>query len=188
MALDLDAVAAHDPDPVEDEHRDAAVLVGVVERGRPHLLFTRRADHLGEHPGQMSFPGGAREPEDTDIVGTAIRETGEEIGAHPEEITVIGRLDDIRTVSRYAVTPVVGRLVDREYHPDEREVAGIAVLPVEPFFDPANYEVEVRSHPAEGERPVHYFHVAGYTIWGATARVLVALFEVAADWRPPSAR
>ncbi|MFB6218702.1 MAG: CoA pyrophosphatase, partial [Halobacteriaceae archaeon] len=150
------------------------------------LLFTRRAEHLGEHPGQMRFPGGAREPDDGDIVDTAIRETGEEIGAGPEEIAVVGRLDDIQTVSEYAVTPVVGRIADREYVPDEREVAEIAVLPVAPFLDAANHEVETRSHPVRGEVPVHYFHVRGYTVWGATARILRNLFEVAADWRPPA--
>jgi 8-oxo-dGTP pyrophosphatase MutT (NUDIX family) len=183
MNLELSPVADHDPREVTDEHRDAAVLVGVV--GGDRLLFTRRSEDLGQHPGQMSFPGGAREPEDTDIVGTAVRETGEEIGAHPEEITVVGRLDDIRTVSEYAVTPVVGHLVDREYTPDEREVAEIAVLPVAPFLDPGNCEVETRTHPATGQIAVHYFHVDGFTVWGATARILVQFFEMVADWRAP---
>jgi 8-oxo-dGTP pyrophosphatase MutT (NUDIX family) len=184
MRLDLERVREHDHDTVGDEQA-AAVLVGVIDRGEQCLLFTRRAEHLGEHPGQMSFPGGAREPEDSDIVGTAVRETGEEIGAHPEEITVVGRLDDIHTVSRYAVTPVVGHLLDREYVPDEREVAEIAVLPIAPFLEGGNYEVETRTHPAYGETVVHHFHVGEYTVWGATARILVQLFEVTAGWRPP---
>lgn len=184
--MDLGRIAAHDPVAVTDAERDAAVLVPVVERADgPALLFTKRASHLGEHPGQMSFPGGGREPSDLDLTVTALREAEEEIGLRSEEARVVGRLDDIHTVSRYSITPVVARVPDRAYDPDEREVAEIAVLSVAALTDPANYELERREHPEFGELDVHFFRVAGYTVWGATGRILAQFLDLAADWTPP---
>ena len=184
--MELGRVTDHVPREVTDEERDAAVLAPVVVREDSYfLLFTKRADHLGEHAGQMSFPGGGREPSDADLQATALREAEEEIGLRPDEADVVGRLDDIRTTSRYAVTPYVAEIPDREYVPDEREVAEIAVLPVAGFLNPDNYESERREHPQYGEAVVHFFHVGGYTVWGATARILVQLLELTTDWRAP---
>jgi 8-oxo-dGTP pyrophosphatase MutT (NUDIX family) len=184
--MELGRVAEHVPREITDEEHDAAVLAAVVEReGDHYLLFTKRADHLGEHAGQMSFPGGGREPSDDSLQATALREAEEEIGLRPDEADVVGRLDDIRTTSKYAVTPYVARIPDREYTPDEREVAEIAVLPVSGLLDADNYEVERREHPRYGEAIVHFFHVDGYTVWGATARILVQLLELTTEWRAP---
>ncbi|PSP94422.1 coenzyme A pyrophosphatase [Halobacteriales archaeon QS_1_68_44] len=184
--MDPQRVAEHDPVEVTDEEREAAVLAPVVTRADgAGLLFTKRADHLGEHPGQMSFPGGGREPSDAGLEATAKREGREEIGLRPPEVDVIGRLDDIRTITNYAVRPFVARIPDREYTPDEREVAEIAVLPVSALTDHDNYESERRDHPHYGEIRVHFFRVDGYTVWGATARMLVQLLELTTDWEMP---
>jgi 8-oxo-dGTP pyrophosphatase MutT (NUDIX family) len=148
-------------------------------------LFTKRADHLGEHAGQMSFPGGGREPSDESLETTALREANEEIGLRPAEVELFGRLDDIETVTDYSVRPFVARVPDREYTPDEREVAEIAVLSVADLTDLANYESEQRDHPHYGEIRIHFFHVDGYTVWGATGRMLVQLLELTTDWRMP---
>jgi 8-oxo-dGTP pyrophosphatase MutT (NUDIX family) len=159
----------------------------VIDRdGGPHLLFTKRADHLGEHPGQMSFPGGGREPSDEDLLATAKREANEEIGLRPEEVDVVGQLDDLPTVTRYRIRPFVSQIPDRAYEPDEREVAEIAVLPVAGLTDLDNYESERREHPDYGDVRVHFFHVGGYTVWGATARIVVQLLELTTDWRAPA--
>lgn len=155
------------------------------ERESPHLILTKRAEHLGEHPGQMSFPGGGREPVDESIRETALREANEEIGLRASETAVIGRLDDIRTVTEYAVSPFVARVPDRRFERNDAEVAEIVAVPVSAFVDPANYEYEHRSHPHYGEIVVHYFHVGGYTVWGATARILVQFLALSMDWRPP---
>ncbi len=184
--MELGRVADYKPRSVTDEQRDAAVLVPVVEREDGfYLLFTKRADHLGEHPGQMSFPGGGREPQDDDLWATALREANEEIGLRAEEVEHVGRLDDIRTVTNYAVTPFVARIPDREYVPDEREVAEITLLPVSEMTDPENYENEHRDHPHYGDIVIHFFHVDGYTVWGATGRIVVQFFELVTDWRAP---
>lgn len=184
--MNLGGVTGRTPQRVTDEERDAAVLVPVVQRADgPALLFTKRADHLGEHPGQMSFPGGGREPRDDDLRATAVREANEEIGLRPDEVDIVGRLDDIRTVTSYAVAPFVARIPDREYTPDEREVAEIVALPVAELIDESNYESERREHPRYGEAIVHFFHVDGYTVWGATAQILVQLLELTTDWQRP---
>ncbi len=184
--MNLDPVIAHDPAEIDDQPFDAAVLAPVLEReGEEWLLFTKRADDLGEHPGQMSFPGGGRDPGDETILDTALREANEEIGLEAAEVELVGQLDDIRTVTEYAVTPFVGRVPDRVYSPDEREVAEIVALPLSGFLEAENYEIERRSHPYYGDIVIHYFHVDGYTVWGATGRILVQLLELTTAFRAP---
>jgi len=186
LDLDLDRLRGNRATAIDDERHDAGVVIPVVERPDGHyLVFTKRSDDLEEHPGQMSFPGGGREPEDGDIQATALREANEEIGLHPNEATVVGRLDDIRTITEYAVTPIVARVPDREYRPDEYEVAEVVVLPVAALVDPDNYANERRDHPHYGEIVIHYFHVDGYTVWGATGRIVVQLLEMTTDWCAP---
>lgn len=186
--MDLSGVREYEAVTITDEEREAAVLVPMIERpAGPHVLFTKRADHLGEHPGQMSFPGGGRELGDEDLTATVLREANEEIGLDPDETEIVGRLDDIRTVTRYAVRPFVTQVPDREYVPDEREVAEIAVLPIAGFIDRRNYESERRDHPVYGDIQLHFFRVGGYTVWGATARILVQLLDLVTDWEMPPA-
>jgi 8-oxo-dGTP pyrophosphatase MutT (NUDIX family) len=185
--LDMEAIADWTPRRVDGETDRAAILIPVVERSEtPALLFTKRADHLGEHPGQMSFPGGGRELRDTDLEATALRECHEEIGLRSEEVSLVGRLDDIQTITDYAVTPFVGRIPDRPYEPDHTEVAEVVTLPLEGLLEPTNYEAETRSHPHVGEVTVPYFHTEGYTVWGATARILIQFLKLSLGWAPPA--
>ncbi|MEM4781257.1 MAG: CoA pyrophosphatase [Halalkalicoccus sp.] len=184
--MDLSRVAGREPRRVTGDHREAAVLVPVVERaGEAHLLVTKRAADLSDHPGQMSFPGGGRETVDEDIYATALREAREEIGLREHEVEFVGQLDDIRTVTDFSITPFVVRIPDRVYEPDDREVAEIAILPIAGFTDESNHELEHREHPYYGEIVIHYFHVGGYTVWGATGRIVVQFLELATDWRAP---
>ncbi|MFB6207027.1 MAG: CoA pyrophosphatase [Haloglomus sp.] len=197
--MDLSRVAEHDPVAVTDEEREAGVLVAVVDPENeawlddhetspedPHLLFIKRQDDLGEHAGQMSFPGGGREDVDHGLEGTALREANEEVGVDSARADVVGRLDDIRTVTRYAVRPFVARVPNDDYRPrDTREVAEVATLAVDDLTDRSNYDSERRDHPHYGDIRLHYFRVDGYTVWGATARMLVQFLELATDWEMP---
>ncbi|MEF8777335.1 MAG: CoA pyrophosphatase [Natronomonas sp.] len=185
--MDWKRVMDHEPTRDVDGDRKAAVLVPVITRpDGDYLLFTKRADHLGEHPGQMSFPGGGYEPEDEGLAETAKREAFEEVGLERENAEIVGQLDDIPTVTNYLVRPFVAKIPDREYVPDEREVAEIAVLSLSSLTDLDNYESERRDHPYYGDVRIHYFRVDGYTVWGATGRILVQFLELATDWTMPS--
>ena len=183
--MDLSGVDRHEPTGVTDQEREAAVVVPVVEDPDPQLLFTKRADHLPDHPGQMSFPGGGREPADANLWETALRESGEEVGLDRAEVDRAGRLDDIRTVTRYSVRPFVARIPDRTYEPCDEEVAEIAVLALSDLIDLDNYDSERRDHPYYGEIRLHFFRVAGYTVWGATACILAQFLELATNWEVP---
>ena len=184
--MNWERVAAYEATEEIVGKREAAVLVPVISRADgEHLVFTKRADHLGEHPGQMSCPGGGREPADADLRETATREACEEIGLRPEETEIVGQLDDIPTVTDYSVRPYVARVPDREYTPDEREVAEIAVLALDDLTDLSNYESERRDHPLRGSVRIHFFRVDGFTVWGATGRMLVQFLEIATGWRMP---
>ncbi len=184
--MDFQRVTAHEPATVTDQPQEAAVIVPVITaRSEPAMLFTKRAEHLSDHPGQMSFPGGGREPDDESLEQTAKREAYEEVGLHPEEISMVGRLDDIRTITHYSVRPFVAEIPDRGYEPKDGEVAEIVMLPIVELTDLDNYESERRDHPHEGDIRLHYFHVNGYTVWGATANIFVQFLEFTTDWEIP---
>jgi len=184
--MNLDWVRQFEPSAVTDEERESAVVVPIAHRdGQPHLLFTKRAEHLPNHPGQMSFPGGKREPEDDSLEETATREANEEIGLRAEEMEFVGRLDDIRTITRFSVRPFVAEIPDRTYVPCDDEVAEVAVLSLDAITDLENYHSERRDHPHYGDIRLHYFYVDGYTVWGATARMLVQFLDLATDWEMP---
>jgi len=183
--MDLSGIRRHTPTTIA-ARREAAVLAPVVERdGDAHLLFTKRAAHLGRHPGQMSFPGGGREPRDASLTETALREANEEIGLRPDEVDVLGRIDDVTTTSAYAITPFVGVVPDREYAPDESEVAEVILVSVDALTDPDNYESAQRRDPARGTYRLHFFHIDGYTVWGATGGMVVQLLERTTSWQMP---
>ena len=186
LGMDLSGVTRHTPSRLGDHEQEAGVLAPIItDSDATAILFTKRADHLGDHPGQMSFPGGSREPRDPDLEATALREATEEIGLRSEAADVIGALDDIETVTRYIVRPFVARIPAQRYVPDEDEVAEIIRLPVAALTDRENYESEYREHPNYGPIRVHYFTVNGYTVWGATGRMLAQLLELTTEWTVP---
>lgn len=182
----LEAIGERTAASPPDELTPAAVLIPVIrDREPPELLFTRRNPELDTHPGQMSFPGGRTEPQDGTLLETALREAEEEISLDPADADLYGRLDPIRTVTGFGVTPFVGAVPPGPYRPEPAEVAEIVTVPVPTLLDPDNFEAERREHPEHGPVTVHYFHVDGYTVWGATGRILVQLLRLTADWDPP---
>lgn len=155
---------------------EAAVLVGLVPRGDgTHVLLTRRTAGMRQHGGQVSFPGGRVEAADHDVVATAVRETGEEVGLAPRQITPLGLLDPLLTVTGFRIVPVVA-LVDPGYvaRPDPDEVAEVFEVPLSFLLDPVNLSsqrLDYRGLPRE----VLEFRYPAQRIWGATASILLNL-------------
>lgn len=158
--------------------RDAAVLVPLVDREEPTVIFTQRTANLTAHAGQISFPGGRMEPTDSSPEDTALRETEEEIGLTRSRIEILGRLDTYLTRTGFRVTPVVG-LVRPPFTltPDPTEVAEVFEVPLSFILHPENPQ----QHSREFLGKERYFYVFPYEqryIWGATAGMLVNLRDV----------
>lgn len=156
----------------------AAVLVPLVAHDRGvAVLLTRRTEHLADHPGQVAFPGGRHEPGDADPAATALRETEEEIGLRRGRIEVLGGLAPLDTATGFVVTPVIGLVAPPlSLSPDPAEVAEAFEVPLTFLLDPASRRIERRRRRGRAYRGVA-FDYGGRTIWGATARMVVALAE-----------
>ncbi|WP_348944707.1 CoA pyrophosphatase [Chitinibacter sp. FCG-7] len=156
--------------------RQASVLIGLVMHAdQVNVLFTQRADHLSTHAGQVSFPGGAIEADDADVIAAALRETQEEVGIPPDWIKPLQRLGEYHTISGYCVTPVLATIrPGYPLDPDANEVADVFELPLSVVLDPSRYERRwVERHGVRGK--THFLDYAGRTIWGATAGMLLQL-------------
>lgn len=172
----------HDLNPgmdVPKDPRQAAVLVPIVERdGQLTVILTRRSDDLPVHKGQISFPGGRVEDDDSNHIETALRESEEEIGLHRGEVEVVGRLDTYVTRTGFSVTPVIGFVrPPLDLTPCPIEVAEIFEVPLGFVLDRANQE----RHSREWQGKTRHFFVLPYKhyyIWGATAGMLVNLSDV----------
>jgi 8-oxo-dGTP pyrophosphatase MutT (NUDIX family) len=177
------AVSASEPHapaarPV-DGRPPSAVLVPLYEHeGETHIVLTRRSWQLRSHRGEISFPGGRMDPDDPDLVRTALREAHEEIALDPSEVEIVGELDRLTTVSSPSlIVPVVGRLPSRPVLiPAEREVDAVLHLALRELLDPDIYREEI--WPLRPALPVLFFELERDTLWGATARMLRNLLEL----------
>lgn len=168
---------------VERDPTPAAVLVPLVQRPDGlNVLLTRRTDHLRDHAGQVSFPGGRSEPEDHGPAGTALRETEEEVGLAPRHVQVIGQMPTYTTVTSYVVTPVVALVQPPfELKLDTFEVAEAFEVPLAFLMNPAHHQRHRFSYEG-GERqflsmPWHGPLGNEYFIWGATAAMIRNLYR-----------
>lgn len=161
-----------------DGYHSAGVLVPIIlGTDIPHLLFTKRTELVETHKGQVSFPGGVMDPDDGDIVHTALREAWEEIGIPSSAIHVAGLLDDLPTPTGFVITPVVGILEKLPaLSPNAAEVAEVFQVPLSFFLDPRNGRSEVREFLGK-QRDVWYFQSGSHTIWGATAMIVQLLLK-----------
>ncbi|WP_371193242.1 CoA pyrophosphatase [Glaciecola sp. SC05] len=167
-------------EPFPNAKRPAAVLICLnpTENGL-NVIFTTRATHLKHHGGQISFPGGKAEDDDMGVIHTAFREAEEEIGLAPEQLKVIGQLPPYRTISGFAVTPIVAKHISGVKIPDDltidaNEVGDVFQVPLSFLMDKKNYFIH---HVNRGELnfPVYYITYNDYTIWGATAGMIAHL-------------
>lgn len=153
----------------------AAVLVPVVLGEQPSVLLTKRTSHLAKHAGQISFPGGRIDPEDTGPEAAALREAHEEIGLDPGSVELLGRLTDHVTGTGYRITPVLAVLPPAlTYQLSPQEVEAIFELPMRVVMDP-DAPRRQRQHVGGVWRDYWVWPHPEHFIWGATAAILVQL-------------
>ncbi len=179
----LRRVQSHSPRLLETERAfpEAAVLMPVTRSEEPELVLTLRASGLSTHGGEVAFPGGRRDPEDLDLMHTALREADEEIGLPPGLVEVIGPLSTLVSRHGIKVTPYVGFVPDFvEYRPNDAEIAAVFSVPLQ-FF---------RQDPRETTHRIDYLGQSWYVpsyrfgefkIWGLTAIMVVELVNLVFD-------
>ena len=177
------------PVPVASPRQSAVLAPLYLGEDGPAVVLTRRAAHLRNHRGEVSFPGGRQEDHDVDLVATALREAHEEIRLAPETVEVVGRLDRLGTfVSQSMIHPFVGLLPGRPHDlvADPGEVEHILHVPLADLLDPDAFHEEIWRFPDGNDRALVFFEVVGDTIWGATARMLRQLLSAALGLDPRS--
>lgn len=171
----LASVAHQAPAVPSGTPRVAAVLAPLyVRHGLPHLLFTRRTTTLSAHRGEISFPGGSRDPGDASLTQTALRECFEELRLDPASVDVLGPLPPLyAAVSNFAVSPFAGWLPDGlpPLVPNPAEVDEIIEAPLVALADPAIYHEEVWQRSGIAHT-IHFYDFGPYRIWGLTGRIL----------------
>ncbi len=159
--------------------KPAAVLVPLIDRpDELTVLFTQRTSHLAHHAGQVSFPGGHIEPDDSGPAETALRETEEEVGIERRHVDLVGHLDTYVTRTGFVVAPIVG-VVSPPFtlRPDPHEVAEVFEVPLGFLLDRQNHH----RCSAEFEGVSRHFWAmpyGGYYIWGATAGMVVNMCDI----------
>jgi 8-oxo-dGTP pyrophosphatase MutT (NUDIX family) len=151
---------------------DAAVLIPIIRLdSEPHFLLTLRTEEVQTHKGQISFPGGMRE-EDESLEETALRETFEEVGIDRSRIEIVGKFHDYLSSNGYRVTPFAG-FIEEPFTTtlQNREVAEVLMVPFRVFTDPGKLRVERRLHLGQMV-DVFFFSYGAYEIWGLTARII----------------
>ncbi|MBV9347265.1 MAG: CoA pyrophosphatase [Pseudolabrys sp.] len=173
----------HDADPVMAKIaavrpiRPAAVLVAVIERDEPMVLLTQRSQHLPDHPGQISFPGGKIDAGDDSAAVAALREAEEEIGLAREMVEPLGYLDLYMTTLGYRIVPVVARLRTKfELALNKAEVDSAFEVPLSFVMDIANHQ----RHSREWQGMTRHYYAITFGeryIWGVTAGILRNLYD-----------
>jgi 8-oxo-dGTP pyrophosphatase MutT (NUDIX family) len=161
---------------------EAGVLAPLYidEHGELHAVFTKRRDDLKRHAGEISFPGGRRDPEDADLTATALREAHEEIGLPPDAVEIVGALPPTPTfVTNYAVYPFVGLIEPgRTWRPSAAEVAAVLEFPLHRLREGyARRRLLRRGVPFRTD----VYCVDEHLIWGATARIVADLLDRVPD-------
>jgi 8-oxo-dGTP pyrophosphatase MutT (NUDIX family) len=156
----------------------AGVLAPVfLAGGEVSLLFTRRTMNLKDHQGQISFPGGVKDPGDPDLLATALRETEEEIGLTPAEVEVVGALNPVATTTGYWINPFVAVIpYPYDFRINHHEVKHLLIFPLAAFCLPERWSSGPYQYKDQTVQ-VCCWKYQGTVIWGATARMLLDLLS-----------
>ncbi len=155
------------------------VLVPILPEPPGHaVVYTLRSEELPSHKGQVSFPGGKRAASDRSLLETAVRETQEEIGIDPSDVTILGKLDDVFTmVTDYIITPFVGLLpAGVRFTANPAEVSDVFTVSVKDLMNPQYHDVTTKSFRGQ-EIDIEVITAGRHTIWGATHRITANLIE-----------
>ena len=151
---------------------EAGVLVAITDEPEPKLLLTRRATHLSSHQGEVALPGGKRDPEDEHIITTALREAHEEVALDPENVQVIGELDQVVSRFGYLVTPVLAVIPPKLTHvPSLDELDAVFEVPLSLFTEPPSQYFE------RGSIRLPSYDYKEFHIWGLTAMMIAELMN-----------
>jgi len=160
----------------------AAVLIPMIRKDSDwHLIFTRRTDTVDSHKGQVSFPGGGCDDNETQAEQTALREAQEEIGLNPHDVRILGRLNDIATITHFQVTPVVGIIPwPYEFQLSRFEVSRVFSIPLNWMAQSSNWDEFDFTHEGMNRVfPVITYHAYDdEVLWGASARITQNFLEV----------
>ena len=167
------------PDERYPGYARAAVMILLFQKDKElSLLLTVRTNDVETHKGQISCPGGMRDESDSDFAATALRETEEELGIPEKSIEILGMTDDHPTPTKFIITPVVGYTASvPKTVMNTSEVAEVFDVPLSVFIEKKNARSEERLWQGNTYN-VWYFDYKGYTIWGATAMLLVNFAEI----------
>ena len=156
----------------------AVMLLLYPKDGEFCVLLNKRSMTVEHHKGEMSFPGGARDPEDADFEDTALRETEEEMGIARDDITILGRLDDNVTRSNFLVKVFVGTIpYPYEFNPSSHEIAEVVEIPLSVLRDSATIRWDSRIE--DGERvSVRSYGYQHHLVYGATAKILDQFLDI----------
>lgn len=171
----------HRPWRLRTVGREAGVLLALTDSADPEVIVTLRSPYLSTHSGEMAFPGGKRDPEDPDLLATALREAEEEIALPPGQVEVIGSLGQVVSKHLLQVTPWVGVIPSRlPLEPNPGEIDSIHRVPLSYLLDPANRRLDQIDFAGK-VRYVPAWHWQGEVIWGLTAYILAELLNVGFD-------
>lgn len=161
--------------------KEAAVLIPIIRKPQPELILTLRSDKLTSHRGEVAFPGGKRDPEDHNLLQTALRESQEEIALPPDNVEIIGSLQTLISKNHLMVKPYVGFVEDSlSYHANEDEIASIFKVPLEYF----RRDPRVVTHRIDYLNVSWYvpcYHYKQFKIWGLTAIMIAELVNIVFD-------
>lgn len=175
------ALDGRTPSRLEEEGLiPAAVLMPIFSReGEAHVLFTKRTEQVKTHKGQISFPGGLKDPQDHSLLAAALRECREEIGMDASSVQILGQLDDMTTsAAPIAITPFVGIIsYPQPFRLNPKEVERLLEVPLAFFLHQPH--TRIKWVPRQGKfGAVYYYSYGKDVIWGATARILRHFIEV----------
>ena len=159
----------------------AVLLLLYAKEGAYHVLLNKRSELVEHHKGEISFPGGARDPEDRDFLDTALRETEEEMGVSRGDVTILGELDDIVTRSNFGVRVFVGTIpYPYPFKPSQDEIAEVLEVPLSVLQDPSNLRQDARW--VDNQLTTSYAYACGeHLVFGATATILEQFLDLLAQ-------